>query len=101
MNRTKVGGVIPAETKRNEQATLSYLEEVEALMNAGEGWIFGAEPTALDAHLVPFLLRVTEVGRGHLIPNKLKSYRDWAAKTADWVAIMDGRAGTMAPLPPQ
>jgi hypothetical protein len=56
-------------------------------------WLFGLDqPTALDAHLVVFIARMRDIGRGdELIPGGLGRYADLAMQRAEWDKTMQGR----------
>lgn len=75
------------------------MERIEKFLPGGSGqgpWLFGLEsPTALDAHLVVFIERMREVGRGELIPAGLQAYADKAKAGKAWEGVMQGRR-TMA-----
>ena len=72
------------------------LASLEKCMDRPDRWLYGSLPTALDAHLVVFIARMTDVGRDTLIPGKLKQYGAWAMETPEWIKMMDGRK-TMVP----
>ncbi len=78
-------------TAENEQRAKTLLESLTTHLAEPQSWIFGPTPTALDAHLVVFIARLTDVGRDHLIPAKLKDYCAWAMQKPEWVAMMNGR----------
>ena len=59
-------------------------------------WLSGEKPCALDAHFVPFLARMREVGRENLIPTAVGKYADWAMRGNEWIKLMNGRT-TMPP----
>lgn len=86
---------MPAETARNEKAARQLMAKLESVMAGPNKWIYGDKPTALDAHLVPFIARMTDVGRGNLLPQALKEYGQWAMVGDKWVEVMDGRTSTM------
>jgi hypothetical protein len=52
-------------------------------------WLFGSSTaTALDAHLLPFLVRLRECGRAELISEDLGRYADASLKTPEWKSVM-------------
>ncbi len=60
----------------------------------GPLWIFGTdEPTALDAHVVPFLARLLDVGRQAMFEGKdrVLTYAEGAFQTEAWKQVMQGR----------
>ncbi|KIW26367.1 uncharacterized protein PV07_09467 [Cladophialophora immunda] len=60
-------------------------------------WIYNNKPTALDAHLVPFIARLTDVGWANLIPQKLREYASWAWQGHEWSTLMAGRTPMVPP----
>lgn len=71
----------------------AFLLEMSALLPQGSTWLFGLEePTALDAHLVPFLLRLKDVKRENLISGNLREYVERAEGTREWREVMMGRS---------
>lgn len=87
-----------SETAKNEEKARKLLATLNDRLGEPHGWIYGGKPTALDAHLVPFLARVIDVGREKLIPEKLHEYGRWAMKREEWMNMMNGRKGTMIPV---
>lgn len=75
-----------------------FLQKIEAMVSDNPTqWIFGGEATALDAHLVVFLARMTDVKREALLPDQVKRYRDWAFRSPGWQRLMEGRTTMVAP----
>lgn len=87
---------MPTETAKNEALARKLLASLEGMLDSPNGWLYGTEPTALDAHLIVFIARMTDVGRDNLISQKLKDYGAWAMHGNEWTAMMGGRK-TMAP----
>ena len=73
------------------------MSSLATLLDQPTGWLFGDKPTALDAHLVVFIARMTDVGRSGLIPEKLRQYGQWAMQGTEWTKTRNGRSGTMVP----
>ncbi|KIV86884.1 hypothetical protein PV11_02466 [Exophiala sideris] len=96
IKRDKTGGLVPAETVKNENHARELLATLENCLGQPDQWIYGSQPTALDAHLVVFMARMSDVGRDQLIPDKLKQYRAWAMQTPEWIKMMDGRKTMIA-----
>ncbi|KAK5033476.1 hypothetical protein LTS07_003780 [Exophiala sideris] len=96
IKRDKTGGLVPAETAKNENHARELLATLENCLGQPDQWIYGSQPTALDAHLVVFMARMSDVGRDQLIPDKLKQYRAWAMQTPEWIKMMDGRKTMIA-----
>lgn len=86
-----------------ESKTLNIVSKIDALLAISEvaakssdemSWIFGtSEPTALDAHMVPFLARLVDVGRGGMFEEKsrVKRYAERAFQSDTWKEVMLGR----------
>lgn len=79
-----------------EQHTVAFLSKLVDILNSlerGKGiWIFGTEkPTALDAHVIPFLARLVDAGRQYMIDPKLKSYAETVFEMDVWKEFMQGR----------
>jgi hypothetical protein len=86
-----------------ESKASSFLARIETLLAASEGdddhdddgrspWIFGtAEPTALDAHVVPFIARLLDVGRDGMLQDRVRAYAERAFKAEAWKEVMQGR----------
>lgn len=74
-----------------------FLASVDRIVVEQNEWIFGDKPTALDAHLVVFIARMTDVGRENIIPDGLRRYGARAMQRPEWVSMMEGRK-TMLPL---
>jgi hypothetical protein len=70
-----------------------FLGEVEELLHASHsGWVLDTpHPTALDAHLIVFVARLSDAGRGELLPARVLGYADKAMKTSAWKGMMQGR----------
>lgn len=80
-----------------EERARNLLLKIEGLVSEPPSqWLFGQKPSALDAHLIPFIARLREVGREYLIPQALGRYADWAMGGNEWTELMDGRP-TMHP----
>ena len=83
--------MVPSVTAENETKTKVLLEDLKNRLPGPQKWMFGPKPTALDAHLVVFLARMTDVGREHLIPPELRVYGAWAWEHPEWNNMMNGR----------
>ncbi|KIV90010.1 hypothetical protein PV10_07360 [Exophiala mesophila] len=96
IKRDKSGGVVPAAVAENERRAKALLSALADKLPNNESWLYGSKATALDAHLVCFLARLIDVGRGHLIPSQLREYADWVMEKPEWDNIMRGRRTMMA-----
>ncbi|KAH8800205.1 hypothetical protein F5884DRAFT_546689 [Xylogone sp. PMI_703] len=93
----KVDGLLPETVAAEVERARAFLVEVEGLIEArlqSKGnerqsiWIFGGDaPTALDASLIVFLVRMRDVGRSGLIPTRLSCYTDIVAATPEFVNV--------------
>ena len=89
---------MPSETEKNVKKASELMASLERLVEKSNGWLFGQKPTALDAHLVVFIARMTDVGRESLIPDKLRQWAQWAMQGPEWTKIREGRQSTMQPV---
>jgi hypothetical protein len=69
------------------------LDEVDDLLQASRSaWILDTpHPTVLDAHLIVFVARLRDAGRGELVPIRVVKYADEAMETSAWKDMMQGR----------
>ena len=83
----------------NEDRAKRLLSKLDALViDSKSQWLFGEQPSALDAHLIPFVARMRDVGRASLIPPALGAYADRAIRGEEWTKLMAGR--TTLPIVP-
>jgi len=82
---------VPSVTAENQKNAKALLSDLEHKLPSPESWIYGENPTAIDAHLVVFIARMIDVGREQLIPEKLRDYTHWAMQKPEWVDMMGGR----------
>jgi hypothetical protein len=69
------------------------LGEAEELLQASHsGWVLNTpHPTALDAHLIVFVARLKNAGRGELVPARVLGYADGAMDISAWKDMMQGK----------
>ncbi|KEF60676.1 uncharacterized protein A1O9_02237 [Exophiala aquamarina CBS 119918] len=90
-----------------EEKTLKLLAKLEQILMQSEQqsqtpspWLFGTqEATALDGHVVPFLARLLDVGRGEMLGRKdsrLHRYVEAAYETEAWKEIVGDRTTVYA-----
>ena len=99
--KEKIGGLVPEQIEAEIERTKKLLSELDSLLAADKTrpWLFGLEsPTALDTHLVVFLVRLQDVGRHELIPEGLSRYVDVATSKREWQQLM-GEQRTVPPRP--
>jgi glutathione S-transferase len=64
----------------------------ELLRASHSGWVLNTpHPTALDAHLIVFVARLRDAGRGELVPARVMEYADRAMNASAWKEVMQGR----------
>ncbi|KIM96717.1 hypothetical protein OIDMADRAFT_182909 [Oidiodendron maius Zn] len=99
IHNTRTPALTVSVIKDEESKATSFLSKLtELLEHTSNGssntsqWIFGSlEPTALDAHTIPFLARLFDVGREDMVSERLKTYACRAFKTKAWIDMMGGR----------
>jgi hypothetical protein len=97
MTQSIVNREIPS--LRRESAERAIVQSAQLLGEVGEllqashsGWVLDTpHPTALDAHLIVFVPRLRDAGRGELVPNRVVKYADRAMGISAWKDIMQGR----------
>ncbi|KAJ0419921.1 hypothetical protein BJY00DRAFT_149833 [Aspergillus carlsbadensis] len=84
------------------QETTAFLDEIVLqLEKHGNGtiWIFGdVGPTALDAHVVAFVARLTDISLEDLVPPILRAYSATIMGLPEWQEVMKGRPTVWDPL---
>jgi glutathione S-transferase len=90
----KLGGLHPQAVTAEVERARVFLTEIVELMSTRNShpeksyWIFGGDsPTALDASLVVFLVRMQDVGRAELIPPRLRQMADVVSATPEFSSI--------------
>jgi hypothetical protein len=78
--------------------TRDLLREIgEMLQVSRTDWILNtAYPTALDAHIIVFVARLKDAGRGELVPARITDYADRQMDTVVWKELVQGQ-GTGPP----
>ncbi|KAI1209015.1 uncharacterized protein F4807DRAFT_107105 [Annulohypoxylon truncatum] len=90
-----------ADLAQNEDSTRAFCAKIVALMEKRPEqkdkftYIFGPEPTVLDAHVVVFLGRLYDKGRLDLLPPTLVRWHEQLRKTDMWKRAVP--AGTTLP----
>jgi hypothetical protein len=84
------------------QETTAFLDEIVVqLEKHGKGtiWIFGdIGPTVLDAHVVAFVARLTDISLEDLVPPILRAYAATIMGLPEWQEVMKGRPTVWDPL---
>ncbi|KAK4506402.1 hypothetical protein PRZ48_000132 [Zasmidium cellare] len=96
LDTAKAGALTPEAAAKNEEYTKQLVTKLEALLQASKtSWLFDLEqPSALDSHLVVFIARMLDIGRGDVIPEALKSYGQQAMSRPEWQQVMQGKSTT-------
>lgn len=63
-------------------------------------YIFGSQPTALDAHMLVFLRRVIDVGQKDLLPTTLQDWAEAFSQGDLWKEVVPG-VTTLPPYAPK
>lgn len=93
-----VSNEIPSLKRENAERaivrTRDLLHELgEVLQDSQTDWILNTtHPTALDAHVIVFIARLKDAGRGELVPARFMNYADKHMDTATWRETMQGRS---------
>ncbi|QPG94593.1 hypothetical protein C2857_006487 [Epichloe festucae Fl1] len=56
-----------------------------------EAWIFGNQPTILDAHAAVLVARMMDLERLDLIPDRVRVYANSVKETAEWEQLTQGQ----------
>ena len=79
-------------TEKAAQDFMHGLDEVLSQRPEGSGpWIFGNDPTILDAHAVPMISRLLDVKRQDLLTERIIAYGKEAQTTKEWEQTTHGR----------
>ncbi|MCJ1357372.1 MAG: hypothetical protein MMC33_007368 [Icmadophila ericetorum] len=94
--KTLLRGLDEEPVQRAKSQAKEYFKKVleqYTLYNKGGAWIFGDEigPTALDAHVITWTVRIVEAGNAGLIPDEIQRYAERATQAAEWQSIKMGR----------
>ena len=75
-----------------------FLSEIDGMLQSSHtDWVLNTpHPTALDAHVIVFIARLRDAGRGELVPARVVDYADKQMDTDAWNGTMQGR-GTVPP----
>ncbi|KAL2846186.1 hypothetical protein BJY01DRAFT_175883 [Aspergillus pseudoustus] len=82
--------------------TTAFLDEIVVQLDKhGKGtiWIYGdVGPTVLDAHVVAFVARLTDISLEDLVPPELRAYAATIMALPEWREVMKGRPTVWDPL---
>lgn len=73
--------------------TKKFLPRVQSLLekngaSAKDAYLFGPNPTVLDAHVLVFLCRLCDVHRSELVPTTLQEWVENFRNRAAWKEVM-------------
>ncbi|KAK7408865.1 hypothetical protein QQX98_008988 [Neonectria punicea] len=94
---TNSSSLDPDNVTEAEEGALEFMHElVEVLRdnNRGRTWIFGDQPTILDAHVTALAARLMEVDREDLLPEEVQAYARSVIDTPEWKRTTGGRPTT-------
>lgn len=102
LERDKIGGLKAGIPEIMNERARMLMEEFQLLLpgaslstlrnDASGPWLLGLpQPSALDAHLITFIARMRDVGRGEIVPEALGRYVDSALEQDAWRDMMEGR----------
>ena len=97
-----VGKEIPSLKRESAERAIvksrDFLHEIDEMLQASQtAWILNTTyPTALDAHIIVFVARLKDAGRGELIPARVIEYANKQMDTVTWKEMVQGR-GTVPP----
>ncbi|KAJ3497129.1 hypothetical protein NLG97_g2140 [Lecanicillium saksenae] len=74
-----------------ENQTRTLFKNVSKIYRGEDNWIFGKNPTLLDGHLVPFIVRLLDCEREDLIPENLQNYAKRHAASPQWNRVMHAK----------
>ncbi|KAF2171452.1 hypothetical protein M409DRAFT_18569 [Zasmidium cellare ATCC 36951] len=94
LDSEKASALTPEATKKNEEYTKELVAKLESLLQTSRtSWLFDLErPSALDAHLVVFIARMLDIGRGDVIPAALRAFAEKAMSGSEWQQVMQDRS---------
>ena len=93
--RTLVHALEPDAVRLAEQQATGLFSKVstQRAMHGIEGspWIFGTQPTALDAHVTVFVARLIDAGRQDLVLEDSFNATKQVVAMPEWQNVMKGR----------
>jgi glutathione S-transferase len=98
----KIDALIPETVEKEVAKAKTFLSEIDAILalrplDKETSWLFGgSDPTVLDAHLAVFLMRLRDINRENLIPERLSRFADAAMATDEWRSVMGSRKTMMS-----
>lgn len=78
-------------TISNEEKAIKLMDVLKGHLSEEGPWLFGlGTPCALDAHVLPFIARMRDIGRYSLVPPALRSYAEKGWESPKYKATMEG-----------
>jgi len=93
-------GLEPGAPEKNLELATRFLELCNQKVPKSTGdaagpWLWGPhQATALDAHLITFIARLTDIGHGNIVPPNLMEYAERAWGYPEWQSVMRGMPTT-------
>ncbi|PHH64066.1 hypothetical protein CDD81_5059 [Ophiocordyceps australis] len=85
----------PEQIEGAEQQVRELMRDLDAILSRHQGqgktWIFGDEPTILDAHATVLASRLAESRRFDMVSEPVRTYADRVQATQDWNEVTQGR----------
>ncbi|KAH7019970.1 hypothetical protein EDB80DRAFT_212466 [Ilyonectria destructans] len=84
----------PENVAEAEAGALEFMHDLVEVFkehNQGKTWIFGDQPTILDAHVAALAARLMDVDRGDLLPEEVQAYARSVIATPEWNRVTSGR----------
>ena len=96
MRNTRVPALDPAIVQGVEDSATMFLSKIKNVIESSQvdrsPWMFGTKyPTALDAHVVPFIARLLDVGRERMLGDTVRLYAENIFQEEAWRKTMQGR----------
>lgn len=84
----------PENVAEAEEGALEFMHDLVEVFkehNQGKTWIFGDQPTILDAHVAALAARLMDVDRSDLLPEEVRAYARSVIATPEWNRVTSGR----------
>ncbi|KIW90375.1 uncharacterized protein Z519_09020 [Cladophialophora bantiana CBS 173.52] len=87
----KVKGLQAPSVAENIEKAKGFCNKMDCLLanrpSSESMYLFGDNPTVLDAHTLPFLIRMLDVGKEFIIPDGLAKYIGTLKRQQEWQGI--------------
>lgn len=78
-----------------EDKAQGFLQELDRALgehnSPGQPWVFGEQPTIVDAHATAMILRLMDVNRREMLPERVQAYARAVSATEEWNEVAHGR----------